>query len=56
MSNFSVMQRLGLKAEWGQKYFTETYNSKRSRIWLTEAELLDLLKYLESQLDQVAGL
>ncbi len=42
------MQRLGLSVEWGRDYLIKTYG-KRSRHLLTEAELLEFLKYLESQ-------
>jgi hypothetical protein len=42
------MQRLGLSVEWGRDYLIKTYG-KRSRVLLTEEELLDFLHYLESQ-------
>ncbi|MBD2449452.1 hypothetical protein H6G76_20255 [Nostoc sp. FACHB-152] len=42
------MQRLGLSVEWGRNYLIKTYG-KRSRVLLTEEELLDFLHYLESQ-------
>ncbi|OCQ96838.1 hypothetical protein BCD64_14640 [Nostoc sp. MBR 210] len=41
------MQRLGVSVEWGRDYLMKTY-SKRSRHLLTQEELLDFLKYLES--------
>ena len=47
------MKRLGLTAEWGREYLIKTYG-KRSRILLTEEELLDFLRYLESQPDPAA--
>ncbi len=40
------MQRLGLTAEWVREYLKKNY-SKRSRLLLTEEELVDFLKYLE---------
>ncbi|ALF54400.1 hypothetical protein ACX27_18645 [Nostoc piscinale CENA21] len=41
------MQRLGLSVEWGRDYLIKTYG-KRSRHLLTQEELLNFLKYLES--------
>ncbi|MBH8578039.1 hypothetical protein I8752_34870 [Nostocaceae cyanobacterium CENA369] len=46
------MERLGLTTEWGRGYLIKAYG-KRSRILITEEELLDFLKYLESQPDPV---
>lgn len=48
------MQRLGWTVEWGRYYLIEMYG-KRSRILLTEEELLDFLRYLESQPDSAGG-
>ncbi|MBE9210210.1 hypothetical protein IQ244_27680 [Nostoc sp. LEGE 06077] len=42
------IQRLGLSVEWGRDYLIKTYG-KRSRVLLTEEELLDFLAFLESQ-------
>lgn len=42
------MERLGWTREQGREYLTKTYE-KRARSLLTEEELLDFLKYLESQ-------
>ncbi|BBD58524.1 hypothetical protein NIES2109_13000 [Nostoc sp. HK-01] len=40
--------RLGWNVEWGRNYLIKTYG-KRSRVLLTEEELLEFLNYLESQ-------
>jgi hypothetical protein len=42
------MHRLGWTAEQGREYLIKNYG-KRSRFLLTEKELLDFLRYLESQ-------
>ncbi|GBE90872.1 hypothetical protein [Nostoc cycadae] len=40
--------RLGWNVEWGRDYLIKTYG-KRSRVLLTEEELLEFLRYLEAQ-------
>lgn len=51
------MQRLGWNTDQGREYLVKTYG-KRSRHLLTQEELKDFLKYLESQptpIDPLAG-
>lgn len=48
------MQRLGWTQEQGRDYLKKTY-SKQSRRFLSEVELLDFLRYLETQPDQLPG-
>ena len=51
------MHRLGWTTEQGREYLIKNYG-KRSRFLLTQEELLDFLRYLESQptpVDPLAG-
>lgn len=48
------MQRLGWTSEQGREYRIKTYG-KRSRTLLTDEELHEFLKYLQSQPDPLAG-
>ncbi|MEH2296695.1 hypothetical protein [Nostoc sp.] len=48
------MQRSGLTVEWGREHLIKTYG-KRSRFLLTDEELEEFLKYLQSQPDPLAG-
>ncbi len=48
------IERLGWTKEQGREYLKKTYN-KLGRYLLSEEELLDFLRYLESQPDPIAG-
>ena len=48
------LQRLGWTPDQGREYLIKTYG-KRGRSLLSEEQLLDFLKYLESQPDPIAG-
>jgi hypothetical protein len=48
------IERLGWTTEQGREYLIKNYG-KLGRALLTEEELLDFLRYLESQPDPIAG-